>query len=200
MRFLRLYSLVHFWTTFWSRFSWCLYNCRAGSATEAVLVGDSSGSPYWPFAAWQEGIYLRVAFSYPKLTSMAATQPTVGSLGFPKHFLEGVFYFFSRFQGLGSLFSDAQHVYTKTTLTLTFVKLVVGECRAPLKSLVCHARLWTIHGYPDVSKNFLIPSQPSPMSGGGLLLNSKQFSDFLVSLSPPKYISSCTSDDVIKFW
>lgn len=36
------------------------------------------------------------------------------------------------------------------------------------------------------------------MSGRGLLLNSKQFSDFLVSLSPPKYISSCTSDDVIK--
>ena len=27
----------------------------------------------------------------------------------------------------------------------------------------------------------------------------QQFSDFLVSLSPPKYISSCTSDYVIKF-
>ena len=27
----------------------------------------------------------------------------------------------------------------------------------------------------------------------------QQFSDFLVSLSPPKCISSCTSDDVIKF-
>lgn len=27
----------------------------------------------------------------------------------------------------------------------------------------------------------------------------QQFSDFLVSLSPPKYISSCNSDDVIKF-
>ena len=41
-------------------------------------------------------------------------------------------------------------------------------------------------------------SLPSPMSGRGLLLNSKQFPDFLVSLSPPKYTSSCTSDDVIK--
>ena len=152
MRFRRLYSLVHFWTHFWSRFSWWRHTCRAGSATEAVLVGDSSGSRCWPFAALQEGIYLRVAFSYPKLTSVASAQPTVGSLGFPKHFLEGVFYyFFSRFQGLGSLFSDVQHVYTQTTLTLTFVKLVVRVCRAPLKSLVCHARLWTIHGYLDVS-------------------------------------------------
>ena len=74
-----------------------------------------------------------------------------GISGLSEAFLRGRLIFFSRFQGLGSLFSDAQHVYTKTTLTLTFVKLVVGECRAPLKSLVCHARLWTIHGYLDVS-------------------------------------------------
>lgn len=75
-----------------------------------------------------------------------------GISGLSEAFLRGhPLLFFSRFQGLGSLFSDVQHVYTQTTLTLTFVKLVVRVCRAPLKSLVCHARLWTIHGYLDVS-------------------------------------------------
>ena len=31
---------------------------------------------------------------------MASAQPTVGSLGFPKHFLEGVLYFFLGFKAL----------------------------------------------------------------------------------------------------
>ena len=122
-----------------------------------------------------------------------------GISGLSEAFLEGVFYFCLGFKALEVCSAMPSIFIPKTTLTLTFVKLVVRECRAPLKSLAGHARLWTIHGYPDVSKNFLIPSQPSPISGRGLLLNSKQFSDFLVSLSPPKYISSCTSDGVIKF-
>ena len=55
---------------------------------------------------------------------MASLQPTVGTLGFPR-----ASFIFSRFQGLGRLL-------TQTTVTLTFVKLVVREC--PLKTLVCN--------------------------------------------------------------
>ena len=94
-------------------------------------MGDSSPLVVDRLAAWQEGIYLHVAFSYPKLTRMASLQPTVGTLGFPR-----ASFIFSRFQGLGRLLSDAQHVYTQTNVTLTFVKLVVREC--PLKTLVCN--------------------------------------------------------------
>ena len=70
-----------------------------------------------------------------------------GISGLSEAFLRGRLIFFSRFQGLGSLFSDAQHVYTKTTLTLTFVKLVVGEVSGPFKEfglsfkVVNHTRL-----------------------------------------------------------
>ena len=57
-------------------------------------MGDSSPLVVDRLAAWQEGIYLHVAFSYPKRTRMASLQPMVGTLGFLMHFLEGVFYFF----------------------------------------------------------------------------------------------------------
>ena len=51
-----------------------------------------------------------------------------GISGLSEAFLRGrPLLFFSRFQSLGSLFSDVQHVYTQTTLTLTFVKLVVCQ-------------------------------------------------------------------------
>lgn len=76
IRFRRLYSLVHFCLTFSIKingaFKLVVSDLRPRPFWWATLVGDSSPLVVDRLAAWQEGIYLHVAFSYPKRTRMAS--------------------------------------------------------------------------------------------------------------------------------
>ena len=160
MRFHLLYSFVHFWTTFSIKiFMVPLHlSCR-------ICDRGSFGSRLFRLSLLTVCYLARrdlppCCFFSPETHVSGFRATYSGISGLSEAFLRERLLFY-----LG--FKHAQHVYTQTTLTLTFVKLVVREC--PLKSLVCHERLWTIQGYPDISKIFLIPS---PISGRGLLLNS----------------------------
>ena len=152
MRFRRLYSLVHFWT---SIFLIKIFMVPSQLSCRICDQGRFGGRLFrlslLTVCCLARRDLPSCCFFLPETHVNGFRATYSGISGLSEAFLRRRLIFFSRFQGLGSLFSDAQHVYTKTTLTLTFVKLVVGECRAPLKSLVCHARLWTIHGYLDVS-------------------------------------------------
>ena len=57
-----------------------------------------------------------------------------GISGLSEAFLRGrLLLFFSRFQGLGSLFSDAQHVYTQTTFDANFCQACGSRVSGPFK-------------------------------------------------------------------
>ena len=56
-----------------------------------------------------------------------------GISGLSEAFLRGRLIFFSRFQGLGSLFSDAQNFYTQTTFDANFCQACGSRVSGPFK-------------------------------------------------------------------
>ena len=103
----------------------------------------------------------------------------------------------SRFQDLGKLPGDVPHVYTLMTLMPTFERLVHGS-RTCLKKFVVPAK--TID-HAEIAKRFqefndVFKAKPYQRQKSAF---EQELLDFLASLSPPRDVSSRTSDDIIKF-
>ena len=140
MRFRRLYSLVHFCATFSIKIVMVPSNlsCR-------ICDRGHSGGRLFRLSLLTVCCLARRDLP-PCYFILAETHVNgfhagySGISGLSDSFLRRrlLLFLFSRFQGPGRVLSDAQHVYTETTMTLTLVKLVILECR--LKSLVSKAR------------------------------------------------------------
>lgn len=168
MRFRRLYSLVHFWTTFSitifmvpSHLScWICDRGRFGSRLFRLSLLTVC------YLARRD---LPPCCFLPPETRVNGFRATYSGIsGLSEAFLRERLLFYLGFKALEGC----------TAIPSMFIpKRLWRLLLSSLWSAVSHERLWTIQVYPDVSKIFLIPSEPSPICGRGLLLNSS----FLIS-------------------
>ena len=101
-----------------------------------------------------------------------------------------------RFQDLGKLPGDVPRVCTLMTLMPTFVSLVVrGHV---LKKFVVPTKTFD---HAEIAKRFrefndVFKAKPYQRQKSAL---ERELMDFLASLSPPRDVSSCTSEEIVKF-
>ena len=198
---LRVSTFCSFWTSsslrYRPRVSWRFHAHCSGYSTKAILVGNHPGllsrSIFWGGA---RRVRVGPTFPFPAFSRIARPSSAVGPLGVPMCLLVNIFALQClRSPGFKTLESCPAMSRMSILMTLmpTFVRLVVrGHALKGLTMQFDHAEIAkSFQEFNDVLKAKPYQRQKSALE--------QELLDFLASLSPPRDVSSRTSDDIIKF-